>query len=62
MKTGWLRDTNGTWYYLNNSGAMQTGWIKDADGTWYYLNQSGAMLSNTIVDGYVLNKDGAWVK
>lgn len=62
MSIGWLRDTNGTWYYLNNSGAMQTGWIKDADGTWYYLNQSGAMLSNTIVDGYVLNKDGAWVK
>ncbi|WP_243125105.1 hypothetical protein [Clostridium butyricum] len=26
------------------------------------FNQSGAMLSNTIVDGYVLNKDGAWVK
>ena len=62
MSIGWLGDTNGTWYYLNNSGAMQTGWIKDADGTWYYLNQSGAMLSNTIVDGYVLNKDGAWVK
>ncbi|MDB2153206.1 glycosyl hydrolase [Clostridium butyricum] len=62
MSIGWLRDTNGAWYYLNNSGAMQTGWIKDADGTWYYLNQSGAMLSNTIVDGYVLNKDGAWVK
>lgn len=62
MSIGWLRDTNGTWYYLNNSGAMQTGWIKDADGTWYYLNQSGAMLSNTIVDGYVLNKDGTWVK
>ena len=64
-----VRDSRGEIRYLiysvtncSESIRMQTGWIKDADGTWYYLNQSGAMLSNTIVDGYVLNKDGAWVK
>ena len=33
---------DGTWYYLDGSGAMQTGWINQG-GTWYYLAGSGAM-------------------
>ncbi len=60
MQTGWV-NVSGTWYYLNASGAMQTGWIND-NGTWYYCNASGAMLANTVVDGYVLGANGAWVK
>lgn len=60
MKTGWAKDIDGKWYYLNNSGAMKTGWLND-NGTWYYLSQSGAMLSSTVVDGYVLGADGAWI-
>jgi FOG: Glucan-binding domain (YG repeat) len=60
MKTGWTQDSDGKWYYLNNSGAMQTGWIND-NGTWYYLSQSGAMLYNASVDGYTLGADGAWI-
>ena len=59
MATGWVND-NGTWYYLNESGAMKTGWVND-NGTWYYLNASGAMLANTTVDGYTLGPNGAWM-
>ena len=60
MKTGWLYE-GGKWYYLNRSGAMQTGWLND-NGTWYYLNASGFMLSNTVVNGYKLGSNGAWIK
>ena len=52
MVTGWL-NLNGTWYYLNSSGAMVTGWL-NLNGTWYYLNGSGAM-----VTGW-LNLNGTW--
>ncbi|GAA0077092.1 hypothetical protein UT300005_14700 [Clostridium sp. CTA-5] len=60
MQTGWV-NVNGTWYFLNASGAMQTGWINN-NGTWYYTNASGAMLSNTTVDGYKLGANGAWIR
>jgi hypothetical protein len=60
MVTGWAQD-KGNWYYLNASGAMQTGWVND-NGTWYYCNGSGVMLANTVVDGYVLGANGAWVR
>lgn len=60
MQTGWLND-NGTWYYLQASGAMKTGWLND-NGTWYFLNASGKMLSNTVVDGYKLGANGAWIR
>ena len=62
MKTGWLKDINGKWYYLEANGTMQTGWVKDTDGIWYYLDQSGAMVSDDVVDGYVVDKNGAWIQ
>jgi len=37
MKTGWLND-NGTWYYLNTSGAMLANTTVDG----YKLSASGA--------------------
>lgn len=58
-KTGWTND-NSTWYYLDETGAMKTGWINYKD-TWYYCNASGAMLYDTIIDGYKLGLDGAWI-
>ncbi|MBW6410250.1 N-acetylmuramoyl-L-alanine amidase family protein [Clostridium weizhouense] len=60
MLTGWA-NVNGTWYFLNASGAMQTGWIND-NGTWYFCNASGAMQANTVVDGYTLGANGAWIR
>lgn len=60
MQTGWVKD-NGTWYYLNGSGAMQTGWF-EVNGKWYYANRSGALLTNTTTpDGYRVNANGEWV-
>ncbi len=47
---------------MSDNGEMQTGWIKDSNGKWYYLNDSGVMLSDTIIDGYVLDEDGAWIQ
>lgn len=60
MSTGWTNYGN-TWYYLDQSGTMQTGWIND-NGNWYYCDASGSMLANTIVDGYILENDGAWIQ
>lgn len=60
MATGWVKD-NGKWYYLNTSGDMKTGWIND-NGNWYYCDESGAMLANTVIEGYSLGNDGAWIK
>ncbi|MDU4802432.1 MAG: N-acetylmuramoyl-L-alanine amidase family protein [Clostridium butyricum] len=62
MKTGWFQDTNGTWYYLNASGAMKTGWFQDTNGTWYFLKSNGAMAANEYIDGYYLGSNGAWVR
>lgn len=63
MRTGWLKDTDGNWYYLNKDGSMRTGWFTDSDGRKYYLreNQSprGAMVAGTVVDGIKLGANGA---
>ena len=61
MQTGWL-NLEGDWYYLNNSGYMKTGWLKDTDGRWYYLYENGSMAKNTVIDGYVLGSNGAWIR
>ena len=60
MDTGWFKDADGNWYYLNpvsdgTRGAMKTGWLKDADGSWYYLNPvsdgtQGAMKTGWFTD------------
>lgn len=60
MATGWLYN-NGEWYYLDESGAMQTGWIKDINGKYYYLYSSGEMAKNTIINGYKIGENGAWI-
>lgn len=59
-KTGW-QNINGVWYYLDSQGKMQTGWIKDITGRYYYLNSDGSMAYNTIIDGYNIGADGAWI-
>ena len=42
MKTGWVQDTNGTWYYMGSSGAMLTDTSITEDGETYYFDESGA--------------------
>lgn len=59
-KTGWQL-VSGKWYYLDSQGKMQIGWMKDINGKYYYLNSDGSMAYNTIIGGYKLDADGAWI-
>ena len=61
MQTGWLKDSNNKWYYLNENGSMQSSGWKVINGKWYYFFGNGEMASNTTVNGYKLGKDGAWI-
>ena len=51
---------NGIWYHFDENGYMQTGWL-NSDGTWYYLNADGSMATDTYVDGYYVDANGAWI-
>ena len=71
MLTGWIKDADGSSYYLNpNSdgtrGMMLIGW-QLIDGKWYYFSEAegsgimGALLRNTVTpDGYRVDSDGVW--
>ena len=61
MKTGWFKDYNGKWYYLYSNGAMAKGWLFYGN-KYYHLSNSGAMDRSTIIEGYRLGSDGAWIK
>ena len=60
MHTGWLQ-LGPSWYYFNSNGSMATGWIK-VDEKYYHLNTNGVKDQNTIIDGYQLGSDGAWIR
>lgn len=58
--TGWLNIGN-EWYFLDKTtNAMRTGWIKDGD-KWYYCQLTGEMAHDTVIDGYTLGSDGAYI-
>jgi 2',3'-cyclic-nucleotide 2'-phosphodiesterase / 3'-nucleotidase / 5'-nucleotidase len=61
MQTGWIY-LGRKWYFLDKiNGDMKTGWIQD--GTkWYYLYPNGEMAVNTVINGYRVGKDGAWIR
>ncbi len=60
METGW-KYLDGKWYFLKDNGVMATGWQK-SNGKWYYLYSDGSMASDTVVDGYTVGSDGAWIQ
>ena len=45
---GWLYDTDGKVYYLNDSGIMETGW-KNIGDKRYYFNLDGIMQTGNVV-------------
>lgn len=52
----------GNWYYVGGSGAMLTNsWILTG-GKYYYVGSYGAMVTNTIISGYKIGADGAWIR
>lgn len=75
MLTGWFRDGDGSWYYLNpvsdgSLGKMLTGWqwITDASGRsycYYFRTDTegtiGSMVSSGMTpDGYEVDAEGRW--
>ena len=46
-----------SWYYFNEHGyILYNQWFGN-----YYLSSTGAMLTNTIIDGYQVGADGAYI-
>ncbi len=65
MDTGWFKDADGNWYYLNpasdgTQGTMKTGWFKDVDGNWYYLNPVSDGTRGAMKTGWFKDVDGNW--
>lgn len=65
MDTGWFKDADGNWYYLDPvsdgaQGTMKTGWLKDADGNWYYLNPVSDGTRGAMKTGWFKDVDGSW--
>lgn len=65
MDTGWFKDADGNWYYLDPvsdgaQGTMKTGWLKDADGNWYYLNPVSDGTRGAMKTGWFKDADGSW--
>lgn len=59
MASGWIAYNN-KWYYLNKAGEMQTGWIK-IDGKWYYFWSDGSLATDTVINGYTVDKNGVCI-
>ena len=58
----WFSDSNGAWYFQEDSGSLRcNAWIEDG-GAWYYVGSDGKMLTNTTTpDGYTVGADGRWI-
>lgn len=59
MASGWIAYNN-QWYYLNKAGESQTGWTK-IDGKWYYFWSDGTLATNTVINGYTVDKNGVCI-
>ena len=55
----WKQDSIGWWNTEGSSWSV--GW-KEIDGKWYYFGQDGYMVHDTIIAGYKLGSDGAWIQ
>ena len=51
--TDWVKNSDGTWSYVNVNGTKATGWINDG-ASWYYLKSDGIMTTGWI------NENGEW--
>ena len=67
MRYGWYQDGGGKWYFLNtlhdgSFGKMLTNWHW-IDGYSYCFGNDGSLYQDTVTpDGYMVNKDGRWIK
>ena len=51
------RYNNSFEYYIKETDPEHKYW-KQEDGNWYYYNYDGEKVKNSIVDGYILDKNG----
>ena len=58
IAVGWA-EVSGVWYYFGTNGKMVKGWQK-IGGKDYYFKSNGEMASDEYIDGYYLDKNGAW--
>ncbi|OOM71286.1 cadherin-like beta sandwich domain-containing protein [Clostridium sp. BL-8] len=62
IKNQWFFDKNyGKWYYLGVDGFMAENCWMLSEGKYYYLTGDGSMAVNTIINGYKVGADGAWI-
>ncbi|WP_315072916.1 cadherin-like beta sandwich domain-containing protein [uncultured Clostridium sp.] len=62
IKNQWFFDKSyGKWYYLGTDGFMEENCWVLSGSKYYYLNADGSMAVNTIVNGYKVGTDGAWI-
>ena len=63
----WKQDYNG-WWWQNDDGSYPVStwqWLdgnKDGLSESYYFNEAGYLVTNTTIDGYTVNADGAWTE
>ena len=69
VDTGWKQDSTGWWYVTDEGTYPVSTWmwidedgydIKDYNCVAYYFNENGYLVTNTIINGYTVNADGAW--
>ncbi|AOR24598.1 N-acetylmuramoyl-L-alanine amidase family protein [Clostridium taeniosporum] len=61
VNTGWAKNSDGTWSFVNADGTKATGWLNN-NGAWYFLNAAGNMQTGWINDNgtwYLTNASGA---
>lgn len=63
----WKQDVIG-WWWQNDDGSYPVStwkWLdgnKDGLSESYYFNEAGYLATNTTIDGYTVNADGAWTE
>lgn len=69
VDNGWKQDSTGWWYIdVDATYPVSTWkWIDengkneyDGNSIAYYFNENGYLATNTVVNGYTVNEDGAW--
>lgn len=51
-RRGWVKDSDGKWFFYGQNGRMVKGWHHDADGCWYYLDKTtGEMATGWLKEG-----------
>ena len=62
----WKNDAKGWWYENADGSYLRNGWNwvdgnNDGVSESYYFQNDGYLVTNTTVEGYQVNSDGAWV-